>query len=278
LRNVDASEKIAGDIPPEKNSIANAWQPFTPRGVAQFARSPASRVVFLKAAAALVATLIVIWFLKTNYFPSISEAVKKFPDNAVLENGILTNVASGILSQKKFLSAVVDLEETERSGQTADVQVEFRRDYFQICSLLGCGMFEYPPGKIVLGSSSAEPWWGARQPVILAICGITTAVFLWFVWVIFAIIYAPIAKLIAYFADRQLAWRESWRLVSAAQMPGAFLMSLAILLYGLQLFDLIRFLFFFIVHFFVAWIYICSAPFFLPRVSDKISAAKNPFG
>jgi hypothetical protein len=271
----DAPEKISNDSPPQ-NQPATAWQPFTPRGVAAFAQAPSSRVIFLKSIAATLAALVVIWFLKTNYSPSISEAIKNLPDNALLENGILTNVSSGILTQKKFLSAIIDLEETGLTGQTADVQVEFRESYFQICSLLGCGVFNYPDGKIILGRSSAEPWWGARQPVILAICGVITAIGVWFAWVILAIIYMPVAKLIAYFADRQLSWRESWRLVSAAQMTGAFLMSLAIILYGLQVFDLIRFMFFFSAHFFVAWVYIFSAPFFLPPVSTS-PPATNPF-
>ena len=219
----------------------------------------------------------VIWFLKANYAPSVSEAVKNFPENAVLENGNLTNAPSAILTQRKFLSAVIDFQESGSTGQTADVQIEFRKNYFQICSLFGCGLFNYPAGKIPLGRSSSEPWWDARQPVIFAICAVVTALGIWFAWVILALLYMPAAKLIAYFADRPLSWRESWRLVSAAQMPGAFLMSLAIVLYGLQVFDLIRFMFFFSAHFFVVWIYVCSAPFYLPRTTETVPPAKNPF-
>lgn len=275
----DAPDKRAADILPAEIKIVNAWQPFTPRGVAAFAQAPGSRVFFLKAVAALVAAAIVIWFINANYSPSISEAIKNLPDEASFQNGELTNVSSGVLTQKKFLSLVVDLEENGQTGQTADLQVVLRKNYFEICSLPGCGYFKYPNENILIGRSTSEPWWGARQPVILAIIGALSLAGLWLAWVIFALVYAPIAKLTAYFNDRPLSWRGSWRLASAAQMPGAFLMSLAIVLYGLHVFDLIRFIFFFGLHFFVTWFYIFSAPFSLPRASAASSSpAKNPFG
>jgi hypothetical protein len=263
----------------EENSkpFPGAWQPFTFGGVAAFANANLARIIILKTLVALIASIVVVWFVHENYFPSVSEALKNFPESAALQNGILTNAPSRILTEKKFLSAIIDLEETGHSGQTADVQVELRRNYFQVCSLFGCALFDYPPEAISLGRSSSEPWWGARQPVILVLCAASVFVALWIAWIIFSCIYAPIAKLLAYFGDRELSWRGSWRLAGAAQMTGALLMSLAIFLYGIQAFDLIRFLFFFALHFVVAWIYVGAAPFFLPRTTPKISVTANPF-
>ncbi|MEP6663290.1 MAG: hypothetical protein ABJC04_06450 [Verrucomicrobiota bacterium] len=260
---------------PEKK--LGAWQPFTPQGVAAFAHSPSARVLALKTMVALLATVIVVWFLRANYFPAISEAVTHLPDGALLENGVLTNVVSGNLAQRKFLSAVVDLGEFREAGQTTDLQIELHRDYFQICSLLGCGMFEYPREKIPLGRSKVEPWWDARRPVILALAGVIVFVALWLAWNAFALLFAPIVKLIAYFAERDLSWSGSWRLACAGQMLGALLMCLTVLFYGIQVFDLIRFLFFFAAHFLVAWTYVFAAPFFLPRNPIAVDAAQNPF-
>ena len=257
--------------------IANAWQPFTPKGVAAFVPSPPSRWIILQLIVAFVAAASVIWFLNANYSPAILEAAQHSPDHAAIEGGQLTNLSSGILTQKRFLSIVVDLEETRQSGQTSDLQLELREKYFQICSIIGCVMFDYPRETILLGRSVSEPWWSARQPVILTICGALTVVGLLLTWTLLSLFYAPIAKLTAYLTDRELSWRGSWRLASAAQMMGALLMSFAILLYGLQAFDLIRFLFFFSAHFVVAWIYVCAAPFSLQRVLDKTPAATNPF-
>ncbi len=257
--------------------IANAWQPFTPKGVAAFAQSPPSRWITLQLVVAFIAAAVVIWFLNANYSPAILEAIHNSPDSAAIQGGQLTNLASGILTQKKFFAVVVDLESTGQSGQTSDLQLELRPKHFQICSIAGCVIFDYPRTKIPLGRAAAEPWWGARQPVILAICGALAAAGLLLAWMLLSLIYAPIAKLIAYFTDRELSWRGSWRLSSAAQMFAGLLMCLAILFYGLQAFDLIRFLFFFGAHFFVSWIYLISAPFFLPRVSTAVATEQNPF-
>lgn len=270
-------EKRAAEILSPETRLANAWQPFTPLGVAAFARAPLARVMVLQFVVALIAGAVVVWFFNTSYSPSILEATQNLPDEATLQQGDLTNVASQVLTEKKFLSIIIDLEETGERGRVADLQVELRKNYFQICSVLGCKPFAYPKETILLGRSSSEPWWGARQPIILAICGALTFVGVWLSWSILALIYAPITKLIAYFEDRQLSWRESWRLASAAQMMGALLMSLAIVLYGLQAFDLIRFIFFFSLHFVVAWIYVFAAPHHLPRVSAAGPVAKNPF-
>ncbi len=276
--NEDASRKAAAEISVAKAKFANAWQPFTPRGVAAFAHAPGSRVLFLKTVVALLAAIVVVWFLNANYAPSISEAIKRLPDEAAFQYGELTNITSGVLTQKKFLSIVVDMEETGEAGQTADLQIELRKKYFQICSLLGCGLFNYPGENFVIGRSTSEPWWGARKPVIMAVCGALTFAGVWLTWFLLALVYALIAKLIAYFNDRELSWSGTWRLASAAQMTGALLMSLAILLYGLQVFDLIQFIFFFSAHFVVAWIYVGTAPFFLPPVAVVASAGPNPFG
>jgi hypothetical protein len=273
----DSSEKPAAETPSAEATLPNAWQPFTPRGVAAFAHAPLARVFAFQLIIALLSAGILIWFLNANYFPSVLEAIQNLPDETLLKNGELTHVSSGVLSEKKFLSIAVDLEETGQVGKTADLQLELRRNYFQLCSLLGCVPLEYPPEEISLGRATAEPWWSARQPVIFGIIGMASFAGLWLNWLLLAVVYTPVAKLVAFFAERELSWIGSWKLSSAAQMFAALLMNLAIVLYGVQAFDLIRFLFFFSAHFVVAWIFVGAAPFFLPRVSMKVPVTKNPF-
>lgn len=274
----DAPKKLPSEPSPLDRKISASWQPFTPQGVAGFAMAPLARILFLQLALAFLAAVVVVWFLNANFVPPISEAIRNLPDAATLQNGKLTNAPTKILAQQKFLALVIDLEQTGGSGQTADLQVELREQYFQICSLFGCGLFIYPKESITLGRATFEPWWGARQPIILAICGALAFVQVWLSWIIFAVIYAPIAKLIAYLTDRELSWGGSWRLASACQMTGALLMTLSIFFYGIQVFDFIRFLFFSALHFVVAWIYLGTALYFLPPVSaGEIPPAKNPF-
>jgi hypothetical protein len=270
-------EKSAADNLPAEEKGASAWQPFTPRGVAAFANASFARLMVLELVVALTAAFVVIWFINANYSPTILEAIQNLPDEAALQHGKLTNISSRVLIEKKFLSVVVDLEQSGQLGKIADFQLDLRANYFQICSLFGCAPFEYPKENILIGRSTSEPWWGARQPVILALCGSLVAIGLLLIWATLALFYALIAKLIAYFADRQLSWSSSWRLASAAQMMAALLMSLSIVLYGLQAFDLIRFVFFFGLHFVAAWIYVVAAPFSLPNVSKTGSTGANPF-
>ncbi len=275
--NDDAPEKSVTIAPPEERKEPGAWQPFTPRGVAAFAQASVARLFVLESIVAIFATIIVVWFIHANYLPSIFEAIKNIPDEAVLQNGELTNVVSTVLTEKKFLSAVIDLEQIGNTGQTADLQLQLRRDYFQVCSLFGCGLFVYPRETIYIGHSTAEPWLGARLPIILGMSAVLTILSLLLTWSLLALVYGPIAKVTAYFADRKLSLVESWRLASAAQMPGAVLMGLAILFYGWQAFDLIRFLFFFGLHFVVAWVYLFAAVYSLPPVAEVEPVKTNPF-
>jgi len=275
--NDDEPRKAAAEIPGAETKVATAWHPFTPRGVAAFALAPFSRVLFLQTLVAILAAAVVVWFLHANYVPSIAEAIGNLPNEAAFQNGTITNIASGVLTEKQFLSIVVDLEETGRTGQTADVQIELRRGDFQICSLLGCGLFYYPGESFVIGRSVSEPWWGARRPVILALCGALAFAGIWAAWILLGLFYAPVAKFMAYFNDRELTWGESWRLAGAAQASGALLASLAILCYGLQAFDFIQFIFFFGLHLFVPWFYLFASPLTLPAISTPDPVTQNPF-
>jgi hypothetical protein len=52
----------------------------------------------------------------------------------------------------------------------------------------------------------------------------------------------------------------------------------SILLYGLGLIDLLRFLLLWSLHLVVGWIYVIASPLRLPRASDAKPIAGNPFG
>lgn len=275
---MDDAEKRANEGEgPAKAKRSSAWQLFIPRGVATAKNLPLGWLLTIQAVIAAVVAVILLWFFNANYSPAILEAIQNIPDKAALRNGRLTGASSKILSDKKFLSVVIDLEKTGRLGEIADMKVELRPDYFQVCSLFGCALFDYPKENISIGRSTAEPWWGARRPVIFGIIGVTTFVSIWLVWLILASFYAVVPKLIAVYAERELSLGGSWKLCCVAQLFAALLMCLAIIFYGLQIFDLIQFLFFFAAHFVVAWAYVCAAIFFLPPRSAKIPATKNPF-
>jgi hypothetical protein len=95
-------------------------------------------------------------------------------------------------------------------------------------------------------------------------------------WSVLALIYAPAAKLAAWFWDRQLSWPGAWRLAGAALLPGAALLAAGVVLYGLQMVDFFGLGYFGTVHFLVGWVYLLAAPAFAPRLSSA-NINRNPF-
>jgi hypothetical protein len=90
-----------------------------------------------------------------------------------------------------------------------------------------------------------------------------------------ATVYCLPAWLIGLFANRQLNFRGSWKLSGAALMPGAMLLTAAIVLYGFGALNLIQFCFLFGAHLALAWLYLFLSQLFLPR---NIPVEKgNPF-
>lgn len=253
-----------------------AWQPLTFGGVARFAHATFARLLLVELCIALVVAGTVIWFASTRYSPVVHEALRQIPEEALLTNGNLSGLESGLLAENKFLSLAVDLEGASESG-TADVEVRFCGDGFDVYSLLGYTSFYYPPGDVVIGRSVIEPWWGAWEPAILAGLGVTTLISLVLGWPLLGLIYSPLPKLLAYFADRDLSWQGARRLCCAAQLPAALFASLIIVLYGVQALDLIRFVFFYAVHFLVALAYISVSAFLVQRSPAHQSLKSNPF-
>ena len=108
-----------------------------------------------------------------------------------------------------------------------------------------------------------------------------------------AAIYSPIVRLIAFYLDRAAGWAAAWRVSAAACLPGAIVMVVGIVLYGLGTIRLIPLAVFYLVHFASAWAFLAFAPFFLPKrrafptnpfttpaeaSGAKPVAGKNPFG
>jgi hypothetical protein len=88
---------------------------------------------------------------------------------------------------------------------------------------------------------------------------------------------APV-RLIAFYADREMKIGAAWRLAGAAMMPGALLMSGAVVLYSLHRLNLVGLLFAWLLHLVLGWIYVGIAPARLPRLSTALPRRRNPFG
>jgi hypothetical protein len=258
-----------------------AWQPFTFGGVAAFARASWGRLFLAQVAVAALCAASVVWFLGRCYSPVITQAIQKLPASACITNGGLAGIPDDQVSETKFLSISVTASQDPQLDHSADVQIALLLPYVQVSSLLSSALgsleFDYNRSSTLdLSRSHLEPLWGAWQPIVLAGAGIAVVLLLLPIWALLAVIYAPAAKFVAWFCDRQLSWPGAWRLASAALLPGALLLALGVLLYGRQTVDVFGLGFFQTVHFLVGWVYVLAAPVFAPRLSPA-PTNRNPF-
>jgi hypothetical protein len=264
-----------------------AWQPFTFGGVAAFATAPLRRLLLVQIIVAVIASASITWFIAKGYGTVISRTIEQLPETAAIEAGTITGINSPITAETKFVSVQIDTGDEPQFTEASDLQIEFRKENGRACSLLrsvfGCVVFDYPGDhKISLARSRLEPWWGARQPLIWALTFVAGIVYMFLSWALLAIIWSIIAKLIAWFADRQLGWFGAWKLSSAALMPGALLLAVGVRLYHWQAIDLIALSVFFFGHAFVGLVYVLGAPFKCPKLevtpsAQKPKPPKNPF-
>jgi hypothetical protein len=255
-----------------------AWEPVTPHGVASFARASFERLFVVQSIFALLATASVVWLLADGFFPTVDAAIKQLPATGEINQGKLNwpDAPSKTLAEGHFLAFTVDLKHSGQFRSPAQFQFEFGEASVVIYSFLGSMEIPYPPGQsFYFNRPDVQPVWGAWAPELLGLVALLTFFGLLLAWSLLATIYFLPVWLISFFANRDLNFREAWKLAGAALMPGALLLTLAILLYGFGAFDLVQFCFAFAMHYLIGWIYLLVSPPFLQRAipADK----KNPF-
>ena len=264
-----------------------AWQPFTFGGVAAFASAPLLRLLLVQLIVAIIASASIVWFLAHAYGPVVSSTIEQLPETAAIEAGYITGVDAPVIVETKFLSVQIDTSQDPQFSESSDLQIELRKGDGRACSLLrsllGCVEFDYPRDHTIsLARSHLEPWWGARQPLIWALTFIAAIVYMFVSWAVLAVVWMFVAKIIAWFADRGLSWFGAWKACSAALMPGALLLALAVRLYHWQVIDLITLSVFYFAHLIVGLVYVIGGPFKCPKLAltiegDKPKPPKNPF-
>jgi hypothetical protein len=256
-----------------------AWEPFTPRGVASFARASLGRLLVVESLFALLVAALVVWLLAGGFFPTVTGALRALPDSGGIDHGTLTlpNTTPHILAEGHFLEFNIDLDHSGQTRSPAQFQFEFGRNSLAIFSFFGEADILYPADQsFYFNRQDLLPLWGAWSPEILGLAALAAFLGLLLSWSVLATVYLLPVWLAAFFANRDLNFRQSWRLAGAALMPGALLMSLALWLYGAEVFDMIKFGFAFGMHFVIGWIYLFVSVWFLPRATP--SPGKNPFG
>ena len=264
----------------------SAWLPITPRGVAAFATAPTGRLLLVQFFFALIVAVAFGWFLRVAWVPPVREAIKQLPAGAQIQDGVLQWPGDSpvVLAEGYFLAFAVDLDHSGEHISTAQVQLELGKRDWQVSSLFGVLDLPslvntaYPTNRVIaLDRGELEPWWGAREPFFILLAAAGVVVYLMISWPLIALVYSLPAWLVGFFANRTLDWRGSWRLAGAALMPGALLVAVAVVLYGLRVFDLVKLGFAFGMHLVVGWIYVLVSPLFLSRNPAVPQAEKNPF-
>jgi hypothetical protein len=257
-----------------------AWQPFTFGGVAAFASSKLRRLLLMQLLVAIVTSASITWFVAHSYGPIITQTISKLPETAAIDNGALVGFDDPITAETKFLSVEIDTSNDPQFSETADLDLEFQKNVGRACSLLrsllGCVDFNYPHEKISLARSHWEPWWGARQPLIWMMLFIAGVIAMFISWAMLATVLMIFAKVVAWFADRQLTWWGTWKLCSAGLMVGALVLALAVRLYDWRAIDLIALAVFYFGHLAIDVVYAIGSPFKCAKVQDTVTA-KNPF-
>lgn len=254
-------------------------EPFTPPGVAAFARAGFRRLLVTQFIFAFFAAIAVATFAYNACFPCIQAAIEHLPSSGQIHSGrLLWSGGPQTLVDGPFLAFNVDPDHSSQWRSTAaDIQVEFGRDTMRVISLFGYAEFFYPSAEsLPFNQPQLDPLWNAWRSTILFLIMAATMAMLPVAWWLLALIYFLPAWLIGFLANRDLNLGASLKLSCAALLPGALLMSVAIILYGLGFLNLVTFCFAFTAHFILQWLYLlCSMPF-LPPLSSAAKIA-NPF-
>jgi hypothetical protein len=256
-----------------------AWEPVTPRGVAAFARASLERLIVVQSVMALIATAAVVWLLSSGFFPTVGAATRNLPAKGDIIRGKLNwkDESPKTLADGHFLSFSVDTKHTRQLRLPAQFQFEFGDDSLVIISLLGGMELPYPQDEsFYFNRTDLQPAWEAWSPNLLGLAALGTFFGLLLMWALLATLYFLPVWLVAFYTDRDLNFRASWKLAGAALMPGALLLSLAIVMYGFGVFDLVQLSFAFTMHFIIGWIYLLISPLFLNRALPGEKG--NPFG
>lgn len=258
----------------------SAWQPLTPRGVAAFARSSSGRILLVQLVTALLAAGAVAWFLGTDWFPTISAAIDRLPMQGAIQSGRLDWIGDSpqSLAESRFLAFAVDLKHEGQTRSPAHVQVEFGQDDVRVYSLFGRLEAHYPKTYfIAFNFQQLKPWWGAWEPMILAIAAGGVVAGLMIIWAVLATLYFFPAWLVGLYLNRELTLCGSWRLAGAALMPGALLMIAAIVLYGLGGMDVVRLIAIAGLQAVLGWFYLVLGSLSAPKLRTDVGIKANPF-
>ena len=253
-------------------------------GVARFAVASLWRLLMVELVFALMVAATVVWFVQQAWVPVIDKSIRQMPPTGEIRAARLAWPNGAVLQQEgPFMRIDVRPGGFTNVVESADLVLAFDASRLQVGSSLGLGLLTlpYPTGWILsFNKTELEPWWGARSHMVLAGLGLLVVLTLLFAWSALGLLYTFPAKV---FSVNRVDWAGARKIAVAAQLPGALVMSIGIVFYGLKQLDLVALLVVWGVHLMLPWVYLMFSPILAPKPpkpqkakSKKTKAKRDP--
>jgi len=253
-------------------------------GVARFAVASRGRLLMVELVFALMVAVTVVWFVQQAWVPVIDKAIRQMPPTGEIRGAHLAWPSGAVLQQEgPFMRIDVRPGGFTNVVESADLVLAFDASRLQVGSSLGLGLLTlpYPTGWILsFNKTELVPWWGAHSHMVLAGFGLLVVLMLLFAWSALGLLYMFPVKV---FSVNRVDWVGARKIAIAAQMPGALVMSIGIVLYGLKQLDLVALLIVWGVHLVLPWVYLMFSPILAPKPpkpqkakSKKTNAKRDP--
>lgn len=254
--------------------------PLTFGGVAAFAQKSGRWFLVVWLITSLLSAGTCLHFLQSRWIPVVESTLNILPENLLLSGGIMSALPNPATLERDngFLSVVLAGSDESQGNMTADLQITVASDGLRLHSLLGYLTLPYPPDlELRLAPTNVNPWWNSRKTLFSAAFFVIVSVGLLLTWTALASVYYLPLTVALFFADRSVQMGKTWRLAGSLLIPGALMMSLAILLYTFHLLSLLGLLLTAILHIVIAWIYGIACVKYVPRHNPASPPTPNPF-
>lgn len=246
--------------------------------MAAFAYATFTRLFTVQCIVALLTATILAWVFAARFLPVLHESARAAPVGAVIQNRALSSPGPPLqtLAANASLEILLDLRNSgARGGGSAEITIVLRESNALVCGFLGCAILPYPAGyTLSLSSHQVAPWWAAWRKFITGAFIVSVVLLQWCAWCIVATLLAAPLRMIAFFSDLNVSIAGTWRLISASMLPGCFVVSLGLALYGYGTIDLLRLFLFFGLYLLCTFFFIVTSLVFLSRLARQKG---NPF-
>jgi hypothetical protein len=247
--------------------------------VAAFAGTTLRRLFLIQFFFASVAAGTFAWFLHAACLPPLQKAVDQLPDQGYIDQQrLFTPLTNTItLVAEPVLGVIVNLPRQNNPPLPSDIQVVFYHKEVDISTRFGSFVSRYPKGWIIqFNRKEVAPALQAWTPAALAIAALAVFILLFLTWTVLASFFFLIPIVVARYSERALTLAGSWKLASAALLPGTLFLTAGLAAYGLGWIHLLHFTLLAAAHLMIGWLYLVLSPLALPRPVD-IEEAENPF-